>query len=526
MLNRLSLARQLLVLQLGCMAVVVVTLGAFTMAQTIEAFDRQTTRRAMAVAEDVAATPVVGLALDDPRRLDAAQGVSSRAAASTSVDEVLVLDDNRVVIAAENPSLRYRAYDHAGSLVDGRGSSMTGSLDGASRIIAHAPVLGAEGGNVGFAVVAVDRPQILNLLADNFARMATVIVLGSLLGLLASVAISRRIKRQTLGLEPPEIVALVENREAMLHGIKEGVLAVDAQKRVTVANDGARDMLGLPTGVEGRLLEDVLDDPAILTALTSASSRTDAPVQRGSRVLVVNTRPISVRRQSVGWIATLRDRTELVRLEAELGNSRRLTDSLRAQSHEFSNQLQSVAGLLQMGDQESVLAFIRSISDQQRQVRDDLEARIADPAVVALLRAKLAVADERGISFVIDPSSLLEPVSDDDSVRLNSIIGNLVDNAFDACSGRGGVVRLTLMSHGGEVAITVRDDGPGVDPAVAARVFEAGVSTKVCPETSVRGFGLALVRRLCTEAGGSVDFQVDDDGTTFFATLPTERAFV
>ena len=75
-----------------------------------------------------------------------------------------------------------------------------------------------------------------------------------MLGVVGSLLLARRVKRQTLGLEPREIAGLVEHREAMLHGIKEGVIGMDAADRVTLANDEAVRLLGLPADAVGRSL--------------------------------------------------------------------------------------------------------------------------------------------------------------------------------------------------------------------------------------------------------------------------------
>ncbi len=80
----------------------------------------------------------------------------------------------------------------------------------------------------------------------------TYLGIASLLGVVGSLLLARRVKRQTLGLEPREIAGLVEQREALLHGIKEGVLAVDLERRITMVNDEAAHLLGLPADCVGQ----------------------------------------------------------------------------------------------------------------------------------------------------------------------------------------------------------------------------------------------------------------------------------
>ena len=105
-----------------------------------------------------------------------------------------------------------------------------------------------------------------------------------------SLLLARRVKRQTLGMEPSEIAGLVEHREAMLHGMKEGVIALDPHERVTLANDSARTLLDLPGDCVGRTLEELGVDPQLREVLTASSSEPDRLVLVGDRVLAFNRR--------------------------------------------------------------------------------------------------------------------------------------------------------------------------------------------------------------------------------------------
>src|ERR1700753_743012 len=98
--------------------------------------------------------------------------------------------------------------------------------------------------------------------------MLPYLALRAVLGVGGSLLLARRVKRQTLGLEPREIAGLVEHREAMLHGIKEGVIGTDPAHRVTLANDEAIRLLGMPTDLVGRSLTDQRLEPALLDVLT------------------------------------------------------------------------------------------------------------------------------------------------------------------------------------------------------------------------------------------------------------------
>ena len=108
-------------------------------------------------------------------------------------------------------------------------------------------------------VVAVSRayPSVMENLSAALPSLLTYLGIAGALGVAGSLLLSRRVKRQTLGLEPREITGLVEQREALLHGIKEGMLAVGLDRRITMVNDEAAHLLGIPQTSTGRAIADV-----------------------------------------------------------------------------------------------------------------------------------------------------------------------------------------------------------------------------------------------------------------------------
>jgi sensor histidine kinase regulating citrate/malate metabolism len=103
---------------------------------------------------------------------------------------------------------------------------------------------------------------------------------------------------------------------------------------------------------------------------------------------------------------------------------------------------------------------------------------------------------------------------------VNTVLGNLIDNAMDAAAGAADpVVAVELRQRDGVVTVKVRDSGPGVQSAIGERVFAHGFSTKTSAPGEPRGIGLALVRVVCRKRGGDVTVH-NDNGAVFVATLP------
>jgi sensor histidine kinase regulating citrate/malate metabolism len=202
---------------------------------------------------------------------------------------------------------------------------------------------------------------------------------------------------------------------------------------------------------------------------------------------------------------------------------RTLGEALRAQTHEHGNRMHTAVALLELGRTDEAIEILTETSRQSQTLVDQVTARRdGDPTVGALLLGKASQARERGIDWRIDidpaaPRSTLAPV---DAV---SVVGNLIDNALDAAAAgpEPRWVRFELSpAAGGAVSIVVSDSGTGIPPELSDRVWEHGFSTKPAGAEG-RGVGLALVKSIVEEAGGSIE--VEASPTALRIVLPRSR---
>ena len=212
-------------------------------------------------------------------------------------------------------------------------------------------------------------------------------------GVLAALALARRLKRQTFGLELGEIAALLQEREAMLHGIREAVLGYDTGGRVLLANDAARDLLGLPAEFAGRKLRYMLPPGRLADVVTGVVTGSDLLVLHDDRVLVANRMPITRNNQQLGWVVTFQDRTESETLKRSLDEVTGLADTLRAQSHEFANRLHTLVGLVELGHYAEAVEFVTGLSAARGELTDQLTEAIGEPKLAALILAKMSLAE-------------------------------------------------------------------------------------------------------------------------------------
>lgn len=312
----------------------------------------------------------------------------------------------------------------------------------------------------------------------------------------------------------------------MLHGIREGVLAVDAKGAINVLNDEARRLLDLTSARLGQRVEDVLPPGRLQRIVTGDIEGSDLIAVTDEHLLVLNRMPVSVAGRNTGWVVTIRDRTELEALLRQLDSMEGLSTALRAQEHEFSNRLHVLSVLLELGEVEEATRYSRELQAETALVSEEIRARIGSPVVAALLLAKATVAAERDVVVRLDPSSRLEAGLDED-LPLVSVLGNLIDNAVDAVADdprtvgshpRGEVVvRVTCTSD--TLVLAVADTGPGIPEDRLDDVFVDGYSTKPPRGAMRRGVGLALVHRLVSRAGGTIRAS-SGVGATFEVRLP------
>jgi sensor histidine kinase regulating citrate/malate metabolism len=414
---------------------------------------------------------------------------------------VVIARPDRTVLASTEPGEVDTTLPAGDSMIDD-GRSWVGEVG--ESLVAHVPVIGEDGTVVGVVAAGVATPTFFEGVVNSPAEALLILGIATVIGVVGSLLVSGRVKRQTFGLEPREIAGLVEHREAMLHGIREGVVGLDAADRITLVNDQARRLLSLSPDVVGRSVRELDLNERLIDVLTGAAAGADQIVLRRGRVLIMNRMPISLRDAAVGSVVTLRDRTEFVTLQQELDNNRGTTDTLRAQAHEFSNRLHTISGLIELGEYDEVRNYVDRISHRREAWHAEVSARIADSAVAALLIAKSSVAAERNVGLRLTPGSRLGEVDESLSADLVTVIGNLVDNALDALAGETGTIEVDLAHTDDEVRVVVRDSGPGVAPEIAQEVFRHGFTTKAA-EQGTRGLGLALTRQTCLRRRGSIE---------------------
>lgn len=512
---------QVLMMQLAIATGVTVLATGLFLAPLSAQLDDQAMRRALSIAQSTAAQPQIAEALltTAPAPGGAVQTAAERIRRATDAEYVVVMDRRGVRWSHPDRSRIGRTVStDPGQALAGQDVMEidSGTLGRSAR--GKVPLRDRSGHIAGAVSVGIAydsvRARLLAAIPGLFAYAGGALAVGAL----AAYLISRRLQRQTHDLAFSDIAALLTEREAMLHSIREGVVALDRGGRVRLLNDEAQRLLGVGPEASGRPLAEVFGTGRTADVLAGDVSGEDLLTVRGSRVLLANRMPTA----DGGAVVTLRDRTELEHLGRELDSTRGLIDALRAQDHEHANRLHTLLGLLELELHEDAREFVTEVVGVHRATAEQITEKVRDPLLAALLVGKATVAAERGVALRTAPDSLL-PDRLVDPRGLVTIVGNLVDNALDAAAGTAGaLIEVGLRAEGRTVMLWVRDSGPGVPPDQRETIFTEGWSTKEIPAHGKRGLGLALVRRLAERQGGSVAVDAADEGGAVFAVVLPE----
>lgn len=484
--------------------------------------DEEYQARAAAIAQTFAEVPTVQtcLARARPGCAPTVQRLALATGRTTGASYVVVIDRNRIRHSHPNPALIGQPISEPLVAADGR--VHLGIDTGATGVNASArvPLRSSTGAMIGEVSVGIRESSVSAALLTQLPSYGVWFVVMLTIGALASLAAANRMKRRTFGLELDEIAHLLQEREATLHGIREGVIAVDPAGLMTVVNDEALRLLRLPPGVVGSAVRLGVPPGPIRELLSGTTVLTDQILLTEDHSLVINRLPVRLGGRAHGVVLTLQDRTVLEGLARELDGARSLTESMRAQQHEFSNRMHAIAGLLELDRPHEALAYIDEIRGTSATLDQTLRMHIRAPQIIGLMLGKAAEANELGVQLVVTPETSLDEAPERVQA-LTTILGNLIDNALDALTGTPAPrrVEVTILQSPEALTLTITDTGPGVPPENRSNIFRDGYTTKRDPLSRHSGLGLSLVQRTVTKLGGSVHV-TGGPGATFVVVLP------
>jgi sensor histidine kinase regulating citrate/malate metabolism len=468
-MRRASIATRLFALQVVGVVVLALVAGAWQWTSARTDTERAAAARCTALATSIADNPFVLEALDTDDPSAVLEPYALDLMRDTDTDFVTVMTTDRTRLTHPDPAEIGRPF--IGTIAPAlAGRSFTETYSGTlgPSVRAVVPVLDDAGDVVALVAAGVTVDSVSAALGRRLPLLVGGALATVALGALAAWLLSRHLRRVTRGLGAEELGRVSDHHEAVLHSVGEGLVLVDDQGRLTLANDHAALLLGLPSLVDdvGRRPVPVseLALPTSLAALLAGGDEAQDEVHvADDRVLVVNQRVAAAPApgadgdaggagRRLGTVTTLRDHTELRQLTDELRTMSTLSAALRSQTHEFANRLHTIVALIELGRADEALRFASDELDLGQVLADQVVAAVDEPVLAALLLGKSAQARERAVELELhvspDFGSPRVPVRD-----LVTVLGNLVDNALDAAAPR-------WADAGTDVDVEGTDAGP------------------------------------------------------------------
>ncbi len=377
---------------------------------------------------------------------------------------------------------------------------------------------------VPLAVVAL---MLLHRVHVGMERIAGTLVASAAIGLAVAsgggLLLSMKVKRVLNGQNPYEFARRWREREAMLEAVHEGILAVNSEARIVVANRAVVEMFrhaSLYKSPMGEYIGDFFPGSHMRTVMRTGLPEYDQEVNLNGYHFFVDNFPVLMNGQVVGAISTFRDKTELKKLAEQLTGIKLYTDALRLQTHEFMNKLHVILGMIHVGSLDTLIDYIHQITNQYQLEVGAISSQIKDPVFVGFLLSKASCASELDVKLGIVTEGnlpipqLRSPELADDVI---TVVGNLLDNAFEAVkNNKVKAIEVAIRHTEGRLTVAVKDNGDGISYRIQGMIFEKSFSTK----GKNRGYGLYLTKQRMERIGGSLSFKSTAEGTTFIADFP------
>ncbi len=494
----------------------------------LDTLEHQVGTRALIQAKEIASDPNL---IQEVRikNIPAIERIINRLTKISDASFIVIGDDDGTRLShpiKENIGLPMQGGDNAAALERGesyisiRKGSLGYGVRGKSAIVDFdGQIIGVV--SVGYLFNRFDQWLVFYAKPVSFELGAIL-----LLTLIGAWFFSSHIKKKMNGMEPSEIALALYLQRSILQSVYEGIIAIDKTGKILAVNKSAIDLLGTDkevSEIKNRSILEYLNHTQFFFQTPYEENIKDEIVSINGKTLIANRVAIFDRDLLIGWVISFRHKNDINSLTAELTQIKQYTDNLRVMRHEHANKLSTISGLIEIGEYEAALSLINNENTKKQQLIDFIRSRIKCKQVAGILLGKYARSQELGLQLQFDPTCQLYNLPDNiDDDELSAIIGNLIDNAFEATLKNpesDKVITLLITDAGKELVIEIGDNGCGIDPEIAGTIFNRGVTSK--GDDKGHGIGLYLINRYVTNAGGVILVDnAEPKGTIFSIFIP------
>lgn len=494
-------------------------LGMFSISYLEQEFEQLLGEKALAVAQSLAKNPIIQQSLLE-KKSQPIQSYVEPIRQEIAASFIVVGDSNGIRYSHPNP-IKINQFMVGGDSIralrlgESYISKAKGSLGMSIR--GKTPVFSADGQVIGLVSVGyLEHGMMLSISSyrDTFAWVFGITLLA---GCSLALYIAKRYRDEIFGLEPEEISRVYSERKAVLESILEGVVVIDEQGIITSCNPIAIEILANIKEQEliGSVVNELLPDYQFIFASDSSRTWRDVEVDIEAGTLILTKTPLLISGKQRGVVVSFRRKDDIVELSEKLSQVKQFSTMLRVQTHEYSNKLNTIGGLIQIGSYEEALDLIMVENTGYQELIAFLMRTVQDPIIAGLILGKYDVAKERHIELVIDKeSSLRQLPSRVPSSKLVTVIGNILENAFDAAScnkAQPAKVKLSITDIGEDIIFEIADSGIGMSDASIKDIFTFGQTTK---SAMGHGIGMFLVKNCLDQIEGTLSITRGKTGGT------------
>lgn len=387
------------------------------------------------------------------------------------------------------------------------------------------PIINEMSEQVGVVVVGNILPNHKQLMREIANSIVYVFIFAIIFGMWGSLLLANHIKKQTFHIEPDQLARVLVERTATFNAIRDGVIAIDQDEKITVINQAAKEIVNAKGDVVGQKIQYVVPDTRLPEVLKLKKPLLQREFFINNRAILSNRIPITVQGKTIGAVAIFQDKTEVTRLAQELTGVQAFVDALRVQAHEYSNKLHTIAGLIQLDQGTKALDYIFELSEEQAELSSLITNQIHDDSLAGLLLGKYSRCKELGIKLRFNHESNF--INYPEGITIHDLViicGNLIDNSIDALietSKDEKRILFSIKEMEDFLTIQVTDNGVGMSETIQEKIFRRGFSTK---KSEGRGIGLFLVSAIIDRIDGQIDISsILGEGTVFTLKIPMKR---
>lgn len=382
------------------------------------------------------------------------------------------------------------------------------------------PIFNEDGDIIGVVSVGFLVEDIEKQIVKNLSKEIAISFITFIAAIIGSYLLAKSIRKDTLELEPHEIANLYKVKNAVLHSVQEGILSIDKNGIITSMNQRAKALLEIKGSVRHSSVDGLFPSSHLYDVLESGEPQFDKEITWKHKAMIVSCTPIFDEKSVSGVVAVFREKTEIEQMVNALSEMKTYSEELRAQTHEFTNKLYVLSGLLQLGEYKEAIDMIQSETSVLEFQNQIVFEQIKDTKVQAILLGKLGKASEKKILFEIDSESYIDKLPE--HIRLSQltlILSNIIDNAFEAVAGNvQPIVKFFATDIGEDIIFEVSDNGKGISEEDMLSLFDRGFTSKVGEDR--RGYGLSNAEEAVKELDGIIEVQNGQENTVFTVYLP------